>query len=154
MDWSAISGITTSISAARDIARGMASLRDAALINERTSALLEQLLKAQEGLLAHNTALLQLQNEHFKACEELRELKEAARERGRYSLVELIPGNFAYRVNITPQEGGTSEPGSPEPLHYVCQGCFDKGIKAVLQHRRLHLRGDTWRCPLCRVEIE
>ncbi|WP_199173725.1 hypothetical protein [Comamonas sp. 26] len=114
MDWTAIGGITASISAARDIAKGLSATRDANLINEKTSALLEQLLKAQEGLLAHNTALLQLQDEYFKASEKLRKLEEAARERGRYSLVELASRHFAYRVNI-------SHIGLPILYKAVCQ---------------------------------
>ncbi len=153
MDWSAVGAITSSISAARDIAKGLSAIRDQALISERTSALLEQLLKAQEGLLAHNTALLQIQQEHFEAREELRKLKEAASERGRYTLVELIPGNLAYRVNIPPQESGASQPDGAEPLHYLCQPCFDKGIKSVLKYRNLHIRGDTWTCSVCGAEI-
>lgn len=153
MDWSAIGGITASIGAARDIAKGMAAMRDTALINEKTAALLEQLLKAQEGLLAHNSALLQLQQDHFEACEKLRKLEEAASERGRYSLFELTPGNLAYRVNIAPKESGSDQPGGAEPLHYLCQSCYDNGRKVVLQYRNLHIHGDTWTCSVCSAEI-
>ncbi|WP_211456415.1 hypothetical protein [Comamonas brasiliensis] len=154
MDWTAIGGITASISAARDIAKGMSALRDSTLINERTSALLDQLLKAQEGLLAHNTALLQLQGEHFEACEKVRKLEESARERGRYSLVEVTPGNLAYRVNLTQGQNGDSEPRSTEPLHYLCQPCFDNGRKVALNYRNLHIRGEVWGCSVCGAEID
>lgn len=150
MDWTAVGAITTSISAARDIAKGLAATRDQALINEKTAALMEQLLKAQEGLLAHNAALLQLQGEHFEACEKLRKLEEAARERGRYSLVDLGNRRFAYRVNVTPQESGAGEPSSTEPLHYICQPCFDKGVKSVLQNR---LKAPGLECPTCKLEL-
>jgi hypothetical protein len=153
MDWTAISGITTSISAARDIAKGLASLRDTALINEKTAALLDQLLKAQEGLLAHNTTLLQLQSDHFEACEKLRKLEEAARERGRYSLVEVVPGNFAYRVNVDPQPSGAGDPAGAEPQHYVCQPCFDSGRKVTLRYFKAHLMGETWTCSACKAQI-
>ena len=154
MDWSAISGITTSIAAARDIAKGMSALRDSTLISERTSALLEQLLKAQEGLLAHNTALLQLQGEHFVACEKLRKLEEAASERGRYSTFEITPGNFVYRVNALPEQSGASEPSATELGHYLCQPCFDNGRKVMLNFRRLHMLGDTWTCSVCNSRID
>jgi hypothetical protein len=150
MDWSAVGAITSSISAARDIAKGLSAIRDQALISERTAALMEQLLKAQEGLLAHNTALLQIQQEHFEAREELRKLKEAASERGRYSLFEVSVGRFAYRVNVSPQQSGASEPGSAEPLHYLCQPCFDKGVKSVLQSMS---RTDGLECPICKATL-
>ncbi len=150
MDFAAISAITTSISAAKEIAKGLVSTRDAALIGEKTSAILEQLLKAQEGLLAHNTALLDLQNEHFKACQELRELKEAMRERGRYPLVDIGNGYSAYRVQVTPDESGTIEPRLSEALHYLCQLCADAGVKAVLQPV---LRSSFMQCPRCRIQM-
>ncbi|WP_159918008.1 hypothetical protein [Pantoea sp. 18069] len=153
MDWSAISGITASIGAARDIAKGMSALRDSTLINERTSALLEQLLKAQEGLLSHNAALLQLQGEHFEAREKLRKLEEAGRERGRYSLFQLRPGQFAYRVNLVPQQSGADEPASTEPLHYVCQPCFDKGIKSVLTGTFMMGVPNGLVCPTCKTQV-
>ena len=153
MDWTAIGSITTSISAARDIAKGIAAMRDITLINEKTAALMEQLLKAQESLLAHNSMLLQLQNEHFEAREELRKLQETLSERGRYTLVELAPRQLAYRVNVAPQLSGTDDPGPSEPLHYACQPCFDKGIKAVLQGDYSLAIPKGLRCPVCKTII-
>jgi hypothetical protein len=148
MDMTAIASLTSAISAAREIAQGAIGVRDAVLINEATGRLVQKLLDAQNALLEHNAALLQLQNEHFKVHEELRELREAASERGRYTLFELVPGKFAYRVNIAPEQSGSSEPGSAEPLHYVCQGCFDQGRKAVLR-----ISEYVAFCPLCKDNI-
>lgn len=150
MDWTAVGAITASISTAREIAKGLSATRDQSLINEKTSALLDQLLKAQEGLLTHNAALLQLQGENFKTSEELRELKETMRERGRYSLVSIGNGYFAYRVNITPQQSGASEPSTSEPLHYVCQTCFDSGVKSVIQPRPKSI---LLECPRCKIPM-
>jgi hypothetical protein len=132
MDASHLSVIASAIGTAKDITKTLLGIRDFKLVAEQTAALNDSLLKAQDALLSHNTALLQLQDEHFKAREELRKLRKALNERGRYSLVELASDNFAYRVNISPEQSGTSQPGVPEPAHYVCQKCFDKGIKAVL----------------------
>lgn len=148
MDMTAIASLTSAISAARDIAQGAIGMRDVVLVNEATTRLLQRLLEAQNALLAHNTALLQLQNEQFEAREEIRKLQEAARERGRYTLFELVPGHLAYRVNIAPEQSGSSEPGSTEPMHYVCQGCFDQGRKAVLRISQY-----VAHCPLCKSNI-
>lgn len=152
MDMTAIASLTSAISAAREIAQGAIGIRDATLVNEVTSRLVQKLLDAQNALLAHNAALLQLQNEHFEAREELRKLQEAASERGRYALVEVSPGQFAYRVNIAPEQSGAGEPGGAEPMHYVCQPCLDKGIKAVLNsgvHKFSTGFRKAWICPVC-----
>lgn len=148
MDMTAIASLTTAISAAKEIAQGAIGMRDTVLVSEATTRLLQRLLEAQNALLAHNTVLLQLQNEQFEAREEIRKLREAASERGRYTLFELAPGKLAYRVNIAPEQGGSSEPGSAEPMHYVCQVCFDKGMKAVLRISQY-----VAHCPLCKDNI-
>lgn len=154
MDFAAIGAITSSITSATDIAKGLISARDQANIQEKTATLLEQLLKAQESLLAHNAALLQLQHQHFEAREELRKLHEAASERSRYSLVEVTRGCFAYRVNITPQQSGASEPATTEPVHYLCQPCFDKGVKSVLMSAQCTMTGGSvLKCVVCKTSI-
>lgn len=145
MDMTAIASLTAAISAAREIAQGAIGMRDTVLVSEATSRLVQKLLDAQNALLAHNAALLQLQSEHFEAREELRKLREAASERGRYTLFELAPGKFTYRMNITPEQSGSSEPGSTEPVHHVCQTCFDNGRKAVLRISQY-----VAVCPLCK----
>ena len=137
MDWTMIGGITSSITAVKDIAEGLRTERDEALIREKTTALWQEVLKAREGLIAHNAALLQLQQEHFEAGEKLRKLEETARERGNYSLVHIGRGQWVYRSNVAPQHPGAAEvtPAVTEPPHYLCQTCFDKGVKSVLQTR-------------------
>ncbi len=133
MDASQISIVATSLSMARDITKTIIGIRDANLVAEKVTALNDQLLKAQEALLAHNASMFQLQSQYFEACEELRKLQEAASEQGRYTLFELVPGKFTYRVNIAPEQSGSGKPGSTEPMHYVCQGCFDNGRKSVMR---------------------
>jgi hypothetical protein len=151
MDWSAISGITASISAARDIAKGMSAARDSALINEKSAALMEQLLKAQEGLLAHNATLLQLQADLSKMQKENLDLKEALDERGKYTLVEIGSGFFALRSNGSSNHSvGASDPSIHEAAHYICQPCFSKGIKSVLQRRT---RAIGLECTCCNATL-
>lgn len=160
MDFSQISAIAAAVGAAKQLGEAALGIRDFNQLSGTVMNLNAQLLKAQEGLLAHNTELLQLQNEHFHAREKLRELEEALRERGRYTLVEVAPGNFAYRVNLTPQESRPGEPSSTEPLHYVCQSCFDNGRKVVMQasnvRRLLDGRSQlvgTWHCRACNGHV-
>lgn len=145
MDFSSIATAIASLKSAQELATATLSVRD---FNQSAAAIAqinEKLLAAQQGLLAHNTMLLQLQSEHFQTTQELRELKESITDKNRYLLFDLGGGVFVYRVNGTPQEGGTGQPGLAEPPHYVCQPCLDKGDKAVLQGRN-----GFWHCPLCR----
>ncbi|GAO73219.1 ABC transporter substrate-binding protein [Comamonas sp. E6] len=153
MDWTAIGGITASISAARDIAKGLSATRDAALINEKTSALLEQLLKAQEGLLAHNTALLQLQSDLAKLQKENLELKATIDERGKYTLVTLASGAVALRSNPANNPAGAAEPGIDEAPHYVCQPCFSIGRSVVLQRTWFMGTDNGLACPVCKAQV-
>jgi hypothetical protein len=156
MDFSHIGVVATSLGVAMDVAKTMVGIRDSQLVGEKVGAITEQLLQAQQALLAHNASMFQLQGQYFEACEELRKLKEAAHERGRYSLVELAPGYFAYRVNLIPQESGSVEPGSAEPLHYLCQPCYDKGIKAVLNTAVEKVNRNYTQalvCPLCKHAV-
>lgn len=133
MDLSSVSSAVAAITAAKDLGKAMIGLRDFNQVATTVSEINDKLLKAQESLFAHNTQLMQLQDEHFKTREELRELKETLSQRGRYSLFEISSGIFVYRVNINPEPSKMSDPLTSEPLHYVCQPCFDKGIKVVLQ---------------------
>mgnify|MGYP000302322461 FL=1 len=160
MDYSQISAIAAAVAAAKQLGEAALGIRDFNQLSGTVVNLNAQLLKAQEGLLAHNAELLQLQHEHFQACEKLRKLEEAIRDRGRYSLVEVTAGQFAYRAHVVPQDGGTGEPLTTEPAHYVCQSCFDNGRKVVLQSGSLAqlagrstVRVNTWHCVVCNRHI-
>lgn len=153
MDWSAISGITASITAARDIAKGLSATRDAALVSEKTAALMDQLLKAQEGLLAHNATLLQLQADLSKLQKENLQLQTALDERGKYTLVEVGSGHFALRSNPGHDETGTGNPGIQEAAHYVCQPCFSKGRTVVLQRHTIMGIDNGLMCPACKAQV-
>jgi hypothetical protein len=133
MDFSSISVAVSSLKTAKEIGQAALAFRD---FNQTAGAITqinEQLLKAQDGLFAHNSQLMELQQKYFEATEELRKLKEALAERGRYSLFQLSQGVIVYRVNVTPQDSGATDPSAAQPMHYLCQPCFDKGIKSVLQ---------------------
>lgn len=133
MDFSSIGAAASAITAARELGKAVIGIRDFNKIAVTISQLNDKLLKAQDSLFTHNALLLQIQNEHFKACEELRELKKTITERGRYTLFDLGGGSFVYRMNISPDDRNVGDPLSSEPMHDVCQPCFDKGIKIVLQ---------------------
>ncbi|HDS1216241.1 TPA: hypothetical protein QEF70_002715 [Stenotrophomonas maltophilia] len=153
MDLTSISTAFTAIDLIRKGLSAAIDVRDFNKAAAELSKLNEALISAQTALLAQNGALFELQREKFQATEKLRELEEALAERGRYSLVELAAGHFAYRVNVIPKEGGASQPSGAQPVHHLCQPCFDKGVKSVLQrfvqYSVVHLR-----CPVCEQKYD
>lgn len=154
MDASQIGIVATSLSVAKDIGKALIGIRDFNVVAERVAALNDQLLKAQEALLAHNAAMFQLQNEHFEAREELRKLKDAASERSRYALVDLGKGHFAYQMDVAPSPSAAGEPVSTHAQHYICQPCYDHGRKVVLQ-RNYNMMGaaGSLDCPVCKNAV-
>ncbi|WP_398493365.1 hypothetical protein [Variovorax sp.] len=153
MDASHLGALSTSLGIARDLAKALVGLRDWNLVAEKVTTLHDQILKAQDALLSHNASTFELQNKYFEACEELRKLKEAINEKGRYSLVELGFGFHAYRENVTPEQSGTGQPGPPQPERYFCQSCMDRGAKLVLQSRFEEGVCIGWRCTGCNTTL-
>ena len=153
MDFSMISAAASAISVSKELARAAVGLRDFNEIAPKLSELNAQLLKAQDALFAHNSQLLALQQQHFETAEKLRKAEKALAERGRYSLVELGTGKFAYRLNVAPQGSDMVDPLRTEPVHHVCQACFDKGVKTVLQRISYPYGGSSLTCFTCKFEI-
>ena len=156
MALSEIGLLISTLTNAKQLAQAAMDLRD---FNSQTAAITEingQLLKAQEQLFVHQSQLLQLQEQHFEAREELRKLKEAQAERERYSLFDVGEGQFVYRVNLVPEQSGAAEPAAAEPLHYLCQPCFDGRVKSVLQTiwtgTKHTGRSEALRCSICETK--
>ena len=138
MDFSVIVSAVSALNSAKELGRAALAIRDFNQFAGAISQINDQLLKAQESLFTHNSQLLDMQQKHLEAREELRNLKETLAERGRYSLVELTKGSFVYRLNVAPSESGTIDPVRPEPVHHLCQPCFDQGVKIVLQRTEFY----------------
>ena len=153
MDFSFVSGAATAIKTAIDIGRSALAVRDTVLIAGEVARMNDQLLQAQQSLFAHNTALLDLQQIHFETRDKLRIATEQLAEKGRYVLFQTGVGQFAYRVNLAPAFGGGGEPVLPEPLHYICQQCFDRvGEKVVLRFEDSD-QTPALGCPACKAWV-
>jgi hypothetical protein len=95
--------------------------------------------KVREAMTDLNEKLFSLSMASFSAAQSLNELQAAVaaleannreleaklKERSAYVLHEVKPGSFCYRFQ--PEEGAV------EPVHYLCQVCYDKGVKSVLR---------------------
>ncbi|AOY96880.1 hypothetical protein BKK79_35905 [Cupriavidus sp. USMAA2-4] len=157
MDFSLLSGAATAITIAKDVGRAAIGIRDANQLAAVISQMNEQLLKAQDALFSHNAQLLALQQDHFEACQKLRELEKTLLDRRRYALFEITQGSFVYRADAQPVPGEAGEPSVTEPVHYVCQRCFDgpQKSKVVLRYQptSAYVAVPYWICPACDAKI-
>lgn len=134
MDMTAITGVFAALKAARDICTSALAVRDWHLVATAIAGLQEQLLNAQQALFTHNTDLLGIQELLIESQDKLRVAEETLAQRANYSLVEVSYGQWAYCVNLLPQEGAAAQPGAAQHRHYVCQACLDnRGKKIVLR---------------------
>lgn len=153
MDLSLVTGAVASLRTAKEIGSALLEARDFTHSATKIAEMNNLLLKAQESLFAHNAQLMELQQQNFETGQELRKLKKASAERGRYALFEISDGTFVYRSKSVPATSGSGEPVSPEPQHDLCQPCFDAGVKSVLQ--RAHKFGSILaRCTICKAEFD
>jgi hypothetical protein len=142
---SAIASARQAISELRTIATTLTDIRDfnklpaiQAELNQRILDLQEAVLELQSQFAANSDAL-----DAFKA--RLTRLEATERERKRYALYEIRPGVFVYRRR--------KEVKPPEPDHYLCQPCFDKGVKVVLEAQKSDVGAKMQTCPVCARRI-
>lgn len=143
MDFSVVTAAMSSISAAKTMGETLIGVRDFNQTAGIVSELNGELLKAQESLFTLSAQLLEMQQKEARTAQELRDLQESMAERARYSMHQLSQGVFVYRSN------GVTAEGNGDPVHYLCQPCFDKGTKAVLVYSRVT---GHHRCPVCRTD--
>lgn len=144
MDISLLTAALTGIKTSYEMGVAAVGLRDANKIASAVSQINDQLLKDRENLILFSEKLMVMKEQLMHAQEENRELKAAAKERSNYALVKLASGNFVLQSKVDVNEAST------EPMHYVCQPCFDFGRKAVLQPYQIYVTSDMLRCPLCK----
>lgn len=144
MDVTSITTAAASLKLAKDLLNATLGIRDFNAVAEKIAQVNDQLLKAQDSLFLHTARMADLQEQLLSARAELAELKGKSEERNKYALVTIGKGNLVYALK-QPQQGDSDSPASVEPMHYLCQRCFDSGSKVVLQPL-----GAGWHCATCR----
>lgn len=130
-----------------DAARVAIDARDDAKLKSVMIDLQGKLFDAMQAAMESATQAMAMQNELRSAQDELAKLKAQTAERNRYALT-VVPGQGKqYAYASQPGQGGQSE-----PPHYLCQACYDKGIKAVLQSTEFY-GGDQHECPSCHMKL-
>ena len=142
-----IGAALTSARALLNMATAAIEARDDAKLKAALIDLNSKLMDA--SLVALNTIekSAELQAALHVAQREKADLQRQIDERSRYTLAKISENRdvFAYASHPA-QEGGDV------PLHYLCQLCYDKGIKAVLQGGDFY-GTSTYDCPNCKQTI-
>lgn len=144
MDMSAVVTRGQALTALRQIARTLLEVRDFTKLASVQTELLQRILDVQGAMLEMQVAV----SSHLQTIDVLKDetakLKRIAADRESYALHEIRRGAFVHRR----PEGV----GAPEPIHYLCQPCYDKGVKAVLVETVNN--GDWFQtCPICKWRV-
>lgn len=145
MEISAITGAVTAFNAMRQIASAMIDVRDSNKLAGLQAELLKEITNAQQALIISHERSMTYLEERDALKARVVTLEKKAAERERYVLHEIRAGAFVYKL-----ARGVSV---SRPAHYLCQPCYDKGIKAVLERMDLHLIGPVQVCPVCDRQI-
>lgn len=145
-DMSAVSALFGSLNTATEIVKSFVGLRDTAMIQGKVIELQTVILSAQSSAFAANatqTALLD-QVRHLET--QVASLKTWEAEKQRYQLQEMGRGAFAYVLK--------AEASGGQPLHALCQTCYERGAKSLLQSNGAP-RWDEhyWACPVCKAQV-
>lgn len=146
VDLVAIQGAIGSIKAAKDIAKAAIGLRDAALLQSKVIELNEAILSAQSSAvdaMAEQSEMLQRVRELEQKIARL-ETWEA--EKQRYKLEALPPGTHVYTLK--------SEMADGEPPHHICQTCYQRGKKSILNQGETHSGTYHLRCNECDADLK
>jgi hypothetical protein len=136
-----------SLKAAKDIVQSLNAVKTDAAINGVMIELQGLILDAQQGLFAAQEAKSADARRIAELEQEIMRLKDWAAERERYQLTSVSSGVFTYMQK--PEMRG------PEPAHWLCVNCFDRGQKSVLQNRSRDVtnRYAIYSCTICKSEV-
>jgi hypothetical protein len=145
MDISAVGSGFSALQGLRAIATTLLEVRDFTKLAGIQGDLQQKILDVQ-GAMLDLQATLSAKSDAFETLKaRTTQLENAARERERYELYEIRPGAFVYRRR--------EEVPPIEPRHYLCQQCFDKGVKAVMRSIDSAHFGPRQQCPVCKDSI-
>jgi hypothetical protein len=141
-----VKAVTDPLKAAGDLAQGLMDLRDITKLGGVVVKLNAEIIAAQRG------ALTAQQNEATMA-EEIRGLKAKIvgletweTEKQRYELQQRPPGAFVYALKSGMTNG--------EPSHDLCQTCYQRGKKSILQGTpETNMRYRVHLCPECKTTL-
>jgi len=122
-------------------------LRDSAKLLEKTVELNQQIAAAQSALFSAQSEQTMLVKKIDDLEKEIDRLKAWEVEKNRYKLVRYEPGVLVYYLK-------SEENNGEYPAHNLCSGCYDKGVKGILQATpQLQARYRVHVCDRCGVKL-
>jgi hypothetical protein len=148
-----IGGVLSALQSAANIIKTLTSLRSSGNDSAKIIELGQHIIAAQNSAIEAKTTQSAL-IDHIRELERtIADFETWDAEKKRYELKSLAPGSFAYALKPEVQ--------SSEPVHYICQCCYENRKKSILQRKppnpiAAEHFGDkaTYVCPKCRSEIQ
>lgn len=135
-----IAAAISSTTALLGIAKGAIAARDDAKAQQALTDVQLKLSEVTMAALSMSQANITLTDEIRLLKDQAHQAQMKARDREGYEISEVRPGAHAYKSK-------PSEEGAGVPLHYLCQPCYDKGVKAMLRTVEGPMRKTWWLCP-------
>lgn len=140
-----LSAVFSSLTAARDIAKGIVSLNSETEKNQAVIEIQQILLDAQAAALEAQQRQSELQH-RIDQLEKIIENHDSwENDKDRYRLAEFSDGCHAYVL----KEGMENS----EPQHKLCVKCWSDGVKSILITKTKHSVGEKVRCQNCKEEF-
>jgi hypothetical protein len=152
VDVSAISGVLSSLGAAKDIAQTMIGLRDTAAFQGKLIEFQSKIIDAQNRAMTANDERTALLETIRKLEEKVADFEAWETEKQKYHLKEVDVGAFAYVLKPDTQ--------TSEPAHWICTTCYGNKKKSLLQSIGSaapsggpNFRRTLWKCFTCKSEV-
>lgn len=137
------------LQSASNIIKTLAGLRNE---GERSAKLIElqnQIVAAQTSAIQATSAQSSLIDRVHELEAQIAQMETWSAEKQRYELKTVSAGAFAYALK--------ADASGAEPAHYICQPCYEKGKKRILQFNPSAMIDvgipNTLKCPECKAEI-
>lgn len=118
--------ILTSLKTVCEIVRSFAGIKDAAMIDSKTSELQSKILEVQNFALEEQLAKKTLSEKIGSLEKEILDFKNWEAEKTKYYLRNIGLGTVVYTLKDEPMNKG-------ETFHQICSHCYEKQYKSILQ---------------------
>lgn len=136
-----LTALSQSIKAFYELTKATVGFRESTKIAEALVEINAKLMETQAAALTAQDRQLSLTKQIGELEKEIMDLKNWEREAQRYELSEIASDVFAYKLKPGVQP--------PEPSHMLCQNCYLKCQKSILQLLKRSKHGKWYKCHNC-----
>jgi hypothetical protein len=140
-----VESIMSPLKAAGDMAQGLIEIRDTVKFGDAIIKLQAQIMSAYQGAATAQAREAATIEEISSLKRRVAELETWDAEKKRYQLDSLPPGVFVYTLKPAMAES--------EPMHHICQTCYQRGKKSILQADEHHNGVHHLSCNECGTQL-